>query len=317
MRAYPTPQTISQAAAILQQGGLVAFPTETVYGLGANALDATAVAKIFEVKERPFFDPLIVHISDLRKLPLLARDIPLTARKLIDAFWPGPLTIVLQKTPLVPDIVTAGLDTVAIRMPAHPIARQILSKADIPIAAPSANRFGMLSPTCADHVESQLGEKVELIVDGGKCEVGIESTIIKIAGNSATLLRYGGIPLEDIEKVIKHIEIPTENNKIESPGQLPTHYAPRTPLMIIETPIAPNKEIAYLAFCNAPKGEFLAVEVLSPHADFREAAANLFSCLHRLDSCGARMIVAETVPEIGLGRAIMDRIKKAAKKNSC
>lgn len=316
MIVSPTSDYIAQAARILKEGGLVAFPTETVYGLGANALNASAVAKIFEVKDRPFFDPIIVHIAEKSQVSLLAQEIPPKAEILINTFWPGPLTIVLPKTPLVPDIVTAGLSTIAIRMPAHPVAHQLLLKANIPIAAPSANRFGMLSPTTAVHVENQLKEGVELILDGGPCEIGIESTIIKISKNTAIILRHGGIPLEEIQQAIGDVEISTEN-KIESPGQLPSHYAPRTPLVIIDKPINANNNIAYLAFCEEPKEKFLAVEVLSPTGNLREAAANLFACLHRLDSCGAHLIVAEAVPEIGLGRAIMDRLRKASKKNSC
>lgn len=308
--------TIARAAALLKAGGLVAFPTETVYGLGAHALDAEAVVKIFEAKERPFFDPLIVHIAEINELPILAQAIPPKAEKLIEAFWPGPLTLVLPKTPKVPDIVTAGLDTVAVRMPAHPVARALLAEAAIPVAAPSANRFGMLSPTRAEHVKAQLSDRVDLILDGGPCEVGVESTIIKLIGEDAAMLRFGGIPLEEIEQLIGKIAIAV-GNVVESPGQLPSHYAPRTPLAIIHGEIESDPEAAYLAFRDIPKGRFREVEILSSAGDLREAAANLFAALHRLDSCGARIIFAEEIPELGLGRAIMDRLRKAAKKNSC
>lgn len=308
--------TIARAAALLKAGGLVAFPTETVYGLGACALDAAAVAKIFEAKQRPFFDPLIVHIANLSQLPILAREITLNAHKLIDAFWPGPLTIVLPKTSHVPDIVTAGLDTVAIRMPAHQVARALLAESAIPIAAPSANRFGMLSPTRAEHVANQIGERVDLILDGGPCEIGVESTIIKLNGDESTILRFGGIPLEEIEHIIGKINTSC-GNAVESPGQLPDHYAPRTPLTLIKRPIESNTTAAYLAFRDIPVGRFHAVEILSPNGNLREAAANLFAALHRLDACSASVIFAEEVPEIGLGRAIMDRLRKASKKNSC
>lgn len=310
-----TTTIIARAAALLKAGRLVAFPTETVYGLGAHALDANAVVKIFEAKERPFFDPLIVHIADTRQLRILAREIPDKATKLMEAFWPGPLTVVLPKTKEVPEIVTAGLDTVAVRMPAHPVARSLLAGAAMPIAAPSANRFGMLSPTRAEHVERQLGEKVDLIIDGGPCEIGVESTIVKITGECVSVLRFGGMPLEDIQAIIGQVD-DASGSSIESPGQLPSHYAPRTPLVIAHGNIPPRDDAAYLALRDTPKGKFCAVEILSPSGDLREAAANLFACLHRLDLSGASIIVAESVPEIGLGRAIMDRLRKAAKKNS-
>ncbi len=310
-----TTTTIARAASLLKAGHLVAFPTETVYGLGAHALDASAVVKIFEAKERPFFDPLIVHIAERGKLRILAREIPDKAKKLMDAFWPGPLTLVLPKTKEVPEIITAGLDTVAIRMPAHPVARALLSGAAIPIAAPSANRFGMLSPTRAEHVERQLGEKVDLIIDGGPCEIGVESTIVKITGECVSVLRFGGTPIEDIQAIIGQVD-DASGSSIESPGQLPSHYAPRTPLVIVQGNISSRDDGAYLALRNSPKERFHAVEILSPSGDLREAATNLFACLHRLDASGASIIFAESVPEIGLGRAIMDRLRKAAKKNS-
>ncbi len=313
-KAYDT--TIARAAALLKAGGLVAFPTETVYGLGAHALDAAAVAKIFEVKNRPFFDPLIVHIAEVNQLSLLVKEIPAEAQKLIGAFWPGPLTVVLSKTSHIPDIVTAGLETIAVRMPAHPVARALLAHAQIPVAAPSANRFGMLSPTCAEHVAAQIGEHVDLILDGGNCEVGVESTIVKIDEKGASILRFGGISLEDIEKHIGHVE-KASSTVYESPGQLASHYAPATSLVLIERDIPENDDAAYLAFKEKPVHHFKAVEVLSPSGNLQEAATNLFAALHRLDRCGASIIYAEPVPEIGLGRAIMDRLRKASKKNSC
>lgn len=308
--------TIARAAAMLKAGHLVAFPTETVYGLGACALDPSAVAKIFEAKERPFFDPLIVHIAHIEQLSLIALNIPEKAHRLTRAFWPGPLTLVLTKSTIIPDIVTAGLKTVAVRMPAHPVARKLLADAAIPVAAPSANRFGMLSPTRAEHVDAQLGNRVDLILDGGHCSIGVESTIIKIDGEHASILRFGGTPVEEIQQLIGNVDYATAK-EVEAPGQLPSHYAPNTPLVIISQKIPSRDDAAYLALRDAPDGHFRAVEILTPSGDLREAAANLFVCLHRLDSSGASVIFAEEVPEIGLGRAIMDRLRKAAKKNSC
>lgn len=309
---------IKKAAKIIREGGLVAFPTETVYGLGANAFNPIAVAKIFEVKKRPFFDPLIVHIADLKELEVLTSQIDKRALKLAEKFWPGPLTLVLPKSEKVPDIVTASLPTVAIRMPAHPIALALIKEANVPIAAPSANLFGHLSPTTAEHVRAQLGDSVDLIIDGGKCPVGVESTIIYL-GETPLLLRPGGLPLEEIEKVIGPVLIKQSSEQLPlAPGQLPTHYAPRTPLEIKsldEIVFEEGKKIGFLAF-KPIKGNypFYAVEVLSNTGDLREAAANLFVSLHKLDKAGVDIIYAEPVPEVGLGRAIMDRLRKASRK---
>ena len=237
-------ENIKKAAAIIRAGGLVAFPTETVYGLGANALNATSVSRIFEVKKRPFFDPIIVHISSLPEIEGLVKDFGEMERKLAERFWPGPLTLVLPKKNIVPDIVTSGLATVGIRMPANETAREFVRESGTPIAAPSANIFGQISPTQAAHVESQLGSDVDMILDGGKCSVGIESTIIKIENGVPIILRHGGLPVDEIEKVAgkvisnilpnKNIEGAGDNNGLESPGQLPYHYSPLTPLVLFE-----------------------------------------------------------------------------------
>ncbi|HSB05412.1 MAG TPA: L-threonylcarbamoyladenylate synthase, partial [Thermodesulfobacteriota bacterium] len=281
---------IHQAAKIIRQGGVVAFPTETVYGLGANALNSLAVARIFEIKDRPHFDPLIVHIADLDEMSRLVSDLPLPAEKLIKRCWPGPLTIVLLKKEEVPDIVTAGLPTVAIRMPKHPMALHLIREASCPIAAPSANPFGYVSPTTAEHVREQLGDRVDLILDGGPCEVGLESTILSFSEERPRLLRPGGLPLEEIESIIGKVEVnPIEEEKPSSPGRLPKHYAPRTPIVIegwennLES--YQNKKIGLLAFrkVNIPF-PFHHVDVLSPRGDLREAAANLFSAIRRLDA---------------------------------
>ncbi len=309
----PDNETLKKAAEIIKRGSLVAFPTETVYGLGADALNPKAVARIFEVKNRPRFDPLIVHIADFQDVERLWSKIDERAKLLMETFWPGPLTLVLSKSNIVPDIVTAGLDTVAVRMPSHQVALALIKMASVPIAAPSANPFGYLSPTEAIHVARQIGDKIELIIDGGKCPVGIESTVLALA-DEPIVLRLGGLPVEEIERIIGPITISTSSPRPHSPGQLPRHYSPRTPLKIIRGEINLPKGIraGLLAFqepqYNLP---FEKIEVLSPQGDFIEAAARLFSCLHELDFAGLDIIYAEPVPETGLGRAIMDRLRKA------
>jgi len=307
------PQALEEAARVLREGGLVAFPTETVYGLGARATDPLAVARVFEVKGRPRFDPLIVHIATREELRVLWREIPPLAEVLMRRFWPGPLTLVYYKSPEVPDIVTAGLDTVAVRMPSHPVALALLRKAGVPVAAPSANSFGRLSPTRAEHVLEDLGERVDLILDGGPCPVGVESTILSLAYNPPRLLRPGGVPVEEIERVIGPVERAATSSRPEAPGGLPSHYRPRTPLRLLEegVEVPEGLRIGLLAFRAPREGPFLAVEVLSPKGDLREAASRLFEALHRLDGMGLDLILAEPVPEEGLGLAIMDRLRRA------
>ncbi|MBS7658467.1 MAG: L-threonylcarbamoyladenylate synthase [Candidatus Bathyarchaeia archaeon] len=307
--------SLNEAALIIRRGGLVAFPTETVYGLGACAFNSEAVAKIFEVKQRPRFDPIIVHIADSKDIYQLCSKVNEKAKLLIKKFWPGPLTLVLPKSSVIPDIVTAGLETVAIRMPSHPIALKLIKKAEVPIAAPSANLFGHLSPTTAEHVAEQLGDKIDLIINGGKCTVGIESTVLDVT-NEPTILRLGGLPIEEIEEVIGKVKILSVSEKPRSPGQLPRHYSPRTPLKIIKENESLNIEkgvkAGLLAFKQPKNAHFFKkIEILSSSGDLREAACNLFSCLHRLDKAGLDIIYAEPVPEIGLGKAIMDRLRKA------
>lgn len=314
-----TDEAVSEAASIIGQGGLVAFPTETVYGLGADALNPMACARIFEVKNRPRFDPLIVHITDVSRLHDLCAVVNTRASELAGVFWPGPLTLVLPKSDLVPGIVTAELDTVAVRVPANPVALRLLEESGTPIAAPSANPFGYISPTTAQHVEEQLGERVDLILDGGECRVGVESTIIDLTGEDPALLRAGGLSLEDIEAVIGSVDIPAVHpEKPIAPGQLPSHYSPRTRLVIVSgDPVLVGGEAraGLLAFRTPTHTEgYAAVEVLSPEDDVREAAANLFGALHRLDNADLDIIYAEPVPESGLGRAIMDRLRRAAQQ---
>lgn len=311
------PPAIPRAAEVIKKGGIVAFPTETVYGLGADAFQPLAVARVFEIKGRPYFDPLIVHIARMDHLDRLVSEIPSNAEKLIERFWPGPLTVVLSKKEEVPEIVTSGLPTVAIRMPRHSMALSLIEESGCPIAAPSANRFGYISPTTADHVREQLGDQIDFILDGGPCEVGVESTIISFAGEKPALLRPGGVPPEEIEPIVGRLEVPSQEGKISAPGMLSRHYAPRTPILIRWSEenlgIFQGKKIGLLSF-RKPGNMliFHQVEVLSHKGDLREAAANLFSAIRRLDALKLDLIVAEPVPEVGLGRAIMDRLRRAS-----
>ncbi len=312
--------SIRQAAEIIKKGGIVAFPTETVYGLGADTYNPLAVVRIFEVKRRPSFDPLIVHIAHPAHLMKLVKEIPSSAKKLTEKLWPGPLTVVLLKEEDVPEIVTAGLPSIAVRMPDHPMALSLIKESNCPIAAPSANPFGYLSPTTADHVREQLGDQVDLILDGGPCPVGVESTIVSFLDGKPRLLRPGGVSLEEIESVIGEVEIsPIQEDKPFAPGMLPKHYAPRTPIVLDwdekSRDLYKNRDVGLLAF-QEPKRhlKFHSVEVLSKKGDMREAAANLFSAIRRLDALDLDLIVAEPFPEIGLGRAIMDRLRRATSK---
>jgi L-threonylcarbamoyladenylate synthase len=321
------PAALAEAAAHLRAGDPVAFPTETVYGLGANALDPVAVARVFEVKGRPSFDPLIVHVgdpADLARHVLAADAADARVRALIERFWPGPLTLVLRKAPSIPGIVTAGLDTVAVRMPDHPVALALIRSAGVPVAAPSANRFGRVSPTRAEHVARQLGDRIGLILDGGPCRIGVESTILLVAEGRGSLLRPGGLPLEAIESVIGHLDMPSDDEaRSRSPGRAGSHYAPRPPLVLAppHDPVraARGERLGLLASSDRAAasarelgGPFAAVEVLSPTGDPVEAAARLFDALHALDAAGVDRIVAQPVAESGLGRAVMDRLRRAA-----
>lgn len=312
----PTPRNIKRAAAVLRAGGVVAFPTETVYGLGADGLNPAACARIFEIKGRPRFDPLILHSATLGQALRLFRRVPAPALRLMKKFWPGPLTLVLPKSAAVPDIVTAGLRTVAVRVPANPEALALIKAAGRPIAAPSANKFGRLSPTTAAHVKKQLGAGPDIILDGGKTLIGVESTIVTFLKGRPALLRPGGLPLEEIERVAgRAARAPGSGPQAPAaPGCLKKHYAPAARLRLIApgTRVRPGKSVAYLAFSNKPAGKFLAVQVLSARGDLREAAANFFCALHKLENAGAKIIYAEKVPRQGLGLAIMDRLRRAS-----
>ncbi|MFB3884073.1 MAG: L-threonylcarbamoyladenylate synthase [Thermodesulfobacteriota bacterium] len=310
---------VRHAAEIIKRGGIVAFPTETVYGLGADTFNPMAVARIFEVKGRPHFDPLIVHVASDKDLNRLTGEIPSSAKKLMERFWPGPLTVVLSKKERVPDIVTAGLPTVAIRMPKHPMALSLIELAGSPIVGPSANPFGYLSPTTAGHVRDQLGKQIDFILDGGPCEVGVESTILSFSEKGPEILRPGGIPLEEIESIIGRVKTGSSGEeKPSAPGMLPRHYAPRTPIVLEwskkNSDAYGDKRIGLLVL-QKPSNDlkYDHLEVLSKKGDLREAAANLFSAIRRLDALNLDLILAEPVPEEGLGRAIMDRLRRASR----
>ncbi len=304
------PAAIAEAARILRAGGLVAFPTETVYGLGADATNGDAVAAIFAAKGRPRFNPLIVHVPEFDAAEALAR-FPALARKLAAKFWPGALTLVVPRRADCPLslLVSAGLETVALRVPSHPVARALLAEAQRPIAAPSANPSGRVSATSAQHVAADLGEKVDVILDGGPTPLGLESTVIGFDGEAPVLLRSGSIPREDIEAVAGPLQH-AAGGKVRSPGQLASHYAPQTKLRLNVSSVSEDE--ALLAFGPPVAGKPKALRNLSPRSDLREAAANLFAMLRELDAVGARAIAVMPVPEMGLGEAINDRLKRAA-----
>jgi L-threonylcarbamoyladenylate synthase len=311
-------QGLTEAVRLLKAGSVVGMPTETVYGLAADAFNPAACARVFEVKARPSFDPLIVHLASAEWLDRVAQGVPPAALALADLFWPGPLTLVLPRRKEVPGIVTAGLDTVAVRVPAHPVAQALLRLGDMPLAAPSANRFGGLSPTRAQHVVLGLGPLVELVLEGGPCRVGLESTIVDFSSGAPTLLRPGGLPREDIERALSAplADGPGVLERPRAPGQLAGHYAPATPLRLLARPAADDsgdRDRGLLAFRKAPeRHHYGQVEILSEGGDLNEAAARLFECLHRLDGMRLESIDAERAPAAGLGLAINDRLGRAA-----
>lgn len=308
------------AAALLREGKLVAIPTETVYGLAGNAFSVAAVTEIFAVKQRPAFDPLIVHTSDIERLKGLVSDFPPMAYRLAKRFMPGPLTLLLPRSSLIPDIVTSGSTLVAVRIPNHSLALQLLEAIDFPLAAPSANPFGYISPTTAIHVERQLGDKIPYILDGGPCTVGLESTIVGFVDGKAVIFRKGGVSVEEVEAEIGPVEVQAHSSSNPlAPGMLKSHYAPKAPFLVgdISKIIqqSSGKRIGVLSF----QKQYEAIPrewqvVLSPEGDFREAARNLFAAMRYLDSLGLDLIAAELLPEIDLGRAVNDRLRRAAAK---
>jgi L-threonylcarbamoyladenylate synthase len=312
------PQVLSRAASLLANGEIVAFPTETVYGLGADALNAVAVAKIFELKKRPHFDPLIVHVSRREWIDSFVSEIPDRARLLMDRFWPGPLTIILNKNKVIPDIVTAGLGTVGLRMPNHPVALDLIEKLGRPVAAPSANPFGYMSTTKASDVASLFDDRLPLILDGGPCSFGIESTIVSLRNGSVLVHRHGSVSIEELSSAVGQVveRRAAGDDSCEAPGELPYHYAPLTPLVIIGGPEEIGVEnSAFLSF-SEPRATVKSkeVRVLSRSGDLREAAANFFAYLIQLDRKGMDIIYAQKMPEKGLGKAIMERLRKAAQR---
>jgi L-threonylcarbamoyladenylate synthase len=335
----PEPALIAEAADVIRTGGLVAFPTETVYGLGANALDAQAVAGIFAAKGRPAEDPLIVHLAAVEDLPRVVRHIPQTARHLAQAFWPGPLTIILPRHAELPAGVSAGLDTVAVRVPAHPVAQALLRAAGVPIAAPSANRFGFTSPTTAQHVYRDLAGRIDMILDGGSPTVGVESTVLDISVQPACILRPGGISREALAEVLGAVTVfsgaadAEEEKPQPSPGMLSRHYAPRIPLTLFvsddvqavlgsmaaeaEGFLQQGKRVGVLiAAEDRPAFAGLGVEISEVGAagDAVQIAQNLYARLRGLDESGVDVILTRDFGEAGLGLAIRDRLQRAASR---
>ncbi|HTF81834.1 MAG TPA: L-threonylcarbamoyladenylate synthase [Cytophagales bacterium] len=308
---------IKYCKAVLDGNGLVAIPTETVYGLAGNGLSKLAVSKIFEVKKRPFFDPLILHTDSMDKIMSFVDFMPDEAQILAKAIWPGPLTLVLQKKALVPDLVTSGLPTVGVRIPAHPLTLELLSKLDYPLAAPSANPFKYISPTTAQHVQDQLGAYIPYILDGGACTVGVESTILGFEDGVPTVYRFGGLAVESIEALIGTVRILTQNETNPSaPGMLKLHYAPTKKLVVDDLANLDKylgKRLGLITFTTFVK-EAHVCRVLSPNCRLDEAANNLFATMRELDNLDIDLILAERFPDQGLGKAINDRLYRASVK---
>lgn len=309
---------ILKAASLLREGKLVAIPTETVYGLAGNAFNKQAVLSIFETKNRPQFDPLIVHSSSVEWVKQHVKEIPSLAKMLMDEFWPGPMTLVLPKQNIIPDVVTSGLDSVAVRVPSHAMTQELLRTIDFPLAAPSANPFGYVSPTTAQHVNDQLGDKIEYILDGGPTPVGLESTIIGFEEQKPIVYRLGGLSIDVIEELIGPVEVTlNQSSDPKAPGMLKSHYAPGKPLyfgnpqdMISKFD---GKRIGFLGFMR--ELPFLPPDrqlILSPKGDFHEAAVNLFAFMREFERFPVDVILAEQLPETGLGKAINDRLRRAA-----
>lgn len=317
-----TGQDIGLAANFLKEGKLVAVPTETVYGLAGNGLNPKAVACIFETKNRPSFDPLIIHISGIEQVEKYTKDFPETLQKLAEKFWPGPLTLLLPRKDIIPDLVTSGLDRVAVRVPDHPITLALLKSLDLPLAAPSANPFGYISPTTAEHVNAQLGEKIPYILDGGPCKVGLESTIVGMEGEEVVIYRLGGLEIAAIESVVGEVKIKNHSSSNpQAPGLLESHYAPIKPFILGNLdemiPDFQTRKVDFAVLSFDSKIEGISTErqfCLSVNSDLKEAAANLFAAMRQLDECGAEVILADLMPEFGLGWAINDRLKRAAAK---
>lgn len=319
---------IEKAVELLNNEELVAIPTETVYGLAGNIFSEKAVKAIFETKERPFFNPLIVHIPSIEYLDTIVEAIPEKAKLLAEAFWPGPITLVLKKKSIIPDLITGGKDTVAVRIPNHPLTIDLLSKLDFPLAAPSANPFNRISPTKAEHVESYFKDKIKMVLDGGACKSGIESTIIGFENGEPIIYRLGSIPIEAIEAVVGTIEVKnssTEHGRSQkeaapdAPGMLERHYAPKTKTILtsdLKESIMANKglRIGLLTYNGILDDDAIHFKiVLSESRNLEEAASKLYDALHQLDQQDLDLIIAERLPDYGLGKSINDRLTRATK----
>ncbi|MBQ1824682.1 MAG: threonylcarbamoyl-AMP synthase [Fibrobacter sp.] len=316
---FPPWTSVSEAARLLKEGEVVAIPTETVYGLAGNAFEPKALAKIFAAKERPTFDPLIVHIADIDQLADIAKDIPDEAYKLAEAYWPGPMTIILPKKDCIPDLCTSGLPSVAVRFPSHPVAQAIIKESGLPLAAPSANLFKHVSPTTAEHVAAQLADRIAGIVDGGACSVGVESSIISLAGETPTVLRPGAITPEMFSKVIGNVTVKESTSKpgqaMQAPGQCDTHYRPQVPLYFGEIPEGyklPARTVR-IAF-GKQAGAIPATVNLSESGDMTEATSKLYAYMHDLDKPEYDLILVDPIPNTGVGMALNDRLKRASVK---
>lgn len=306
----------------LDANEIIAIPTETVYGLAGNAFSESAIKKIFELKQRPFYNPLIVHIKSSAYLSEVACNVPEIALQLAAKFWPGPLTLIVNKLPKIPDLVTAGKETVGIRMPNHPVTLALLEQLDFPLAAPSANPFGSISPTSAAHVENYFKENLKVVLDGGNCEKGLESTIIGFENNKPVLFRLGAISLEEIEKEIGKVQIKNHGSEtdLSAPGMLSRHYSPATNTYLTdniseEIKLFQNKKIGLLLFNNRIDADTIEhQEILSATGSLEEAARGLYAALHRLDKLNLDVIIAERFPDYGLGKTINDRLQRAVEK---
>lgn len=311
---------IKKAIDILNNEDIIAIPTETVYGLAGNIYSEKAIRKIFEVKQRPMFNPLIVHLHAVEQLDEIVREIPAKAKLLADAFWPGSLTLILKKRAKIPDLITAEKDTVAVRIPNHPVTLALLKELTFPLAAPSANPFNRISPTKASHVADYFKNSIQMVLDGGDCTHGLESTIIGFENDDPIVYRLGAISIEDIEKVIGKVDLRNKKeNAPDAPGMLAKHYSPKTKTYLtnnVEQLITAHKDqsIGVLSFSeNFTASNIQHIEILSGSGDLKEAASKLYSALHTLDSLGVDIIVAQRFPDMGLGKSINDRLERAAK----
>ena len=316
---FPPWTSVSEAARLLKEGEVVAIPTETVYGLAGNAFEPKALAKIFAAKERPTFDPLIVHIADIAQLTDIAKDIPDSAYKLAEAYWPGPMTIILPKKDCIPDLCTSALPSVAVRFPSHPIAQTIIKESGLPLAAPSANLFKHVSPTTAEHVAAQLADRIAGIVDGGPCSVGVESSIISLVGEP-TVMRPGAITPEMFKAVLGEVKIKESTSKpgqpMLAPGQCDTHYRPQVPLYYGEVPAGYTlpEHTVRIAF-GTQAGPIPATVNLSATGDMVEATSKLYAFMHDLDKSEYDLILVDPIPNTGVGMALNDRLKRASIKS--